>query len=207
MERRWQTGETVVLREIYRQQIWTARPATVVEDRFDHRSFYVPPRNRYRSPVGSTGDRLRLPAGDWTLEEATSSTERILSFAFPETAYAVLLSWDTGTDEFLGWYVNLQEPLRPMASGFDTVDHVLDIVIDPDRSNWSWKDDAELSEALALGVFTPDDAAGFRWWGERAVEHVLLKQPPFDLDWEQWRPDPAWPAPELPAGWDLEPLA
>jgi hypothetical protein len=35
------------------------------------------------------------------------------------------------------------------------------------------------------------------------VEHILLREPPFDEDWSSWRPDPAWPAPELPTGWDL----
>jgi uncharacterized protein len=25
---------------------------------------------------------------------------------------------------------------------------------------------------------------------------------PFDQGWESWRPDPEWPLPEVPAGWD-----
>jgi hypothetical protein len=54
-------------------------------------------------------------------------------------------------------------------------------------------------------MFTPEDVGWFRWWGERAVEHVLLRQPPLDLGWEHWLPDPSWPAPELPAGWDFQP--
>jgi predicted RNA-binding protein associated with RNAse of E/G family len=207
MERRWQTGETVVLREVYRGVIWTARPAIVVEDRFDYRSFFVPPRNRYRSPIGPAGEPLRLPTSDWSLIDAGSSAKRILSFAFPDTPYAVLLSWDEATDAFAGWYVNLQAALRPTSMGFDTVDHVLDVVIEPDRLDWRWKDEDELTEAVGLGLFTPEDAGWSRWWGERAVEHVLLRQPPFDLAWEGWRPDPAWPAPALPPGWDLEPPA
>ena len=197
----------MVLREVYRGLIWTARPAIVVEDRFDYRSFFVPPQNRYRSPVGPVGEPLRLPISDWTLADTESGAKRILSFAFPDTPYAVLLSWDDATDAFLGWYVNLQAPLQPTSFGYDTVDHVLDVVIGPDRSDWDWKDEDELAEAVALGLFTPEDAGWFRWWGERAVEHVLLCQPPFDLDWEGWRPDPTWRAPQLPRGWDLEPLA
>ena len=82
----------------------------------------------------------------------------------------------------------------------------LDVLIAPDRSSWSWKDEEELEEAVALGMFTHGDAAWFRYWGERAVEHVLLRLPPFDQEWERWVADPAWPLPELPVGWDVGPL-
>ena len=41
-------------------------------------------------------------------------------------------------------------------------------------------------------MLTEDDARGIRRAGERAVEHVLLREPPFDRDWEAWLPDPTW---------------
>ena len=53
---------------------------------------FVPPQNRYRSPVGSVDEPLRLPISDWTLADTDSGAKRILSFAFPDTPYAVLLS-------------------------------------------------------------------------------------------------------------------
>jgi uncharacterized protein len=34
---------------------------------------------------------------------------------------------------------------------------------------------------------------------------VLAGEPPFDRDWQDWRPDPRWPVPELPDGWDVDP--
>jgi hypothetical protein len=34
---------------------------------------------------------------------------------------------------------------------------------------------------------------------------VLAGEPPFDRDWKDWRPDPGWPFPQLPEGWDLDP--
>jgi len=79
------------------------------------------------------------------------------------------------------------------------------VTIPPDRSTWAWKDEDELAEAIEGGLFTEEDAARFHYWGERAVEHILLREPPFDEDWTSWRPDPAWPVPALPAGWDLVP--
>jgi hypothetical protein len=128
----------------------------------------------------------------------------MLSFAFPDTPYAVILGYDDDGRLF-EYYVNLQTPLASSPAGFDTVEHLLDVTIPPDRSTWSWKDEDELEEAVASGLFTEEDAAWFRYWGERAVEHVLLREPPFDRDWSAWRPDPAWDAPTLPEDWDLVP--
>jgi predicted RNA-binding protein associated with RNAse of E/G family len=75
---------------------------------------------------------------------------------------------------------------------------VLDVLIPPDRSSWQWKDEDELSQAVDEGLFTEEEAARFRAAGERAVEQILLREPPFDEDWEGWRPDPAWGTPRLP---------
>ena len=113
----------------------------------------------------------------------------MLSFAWPDTPYAILLlSEPDGSPR--GWYVNLQTPLQRTPIGFDTVDHLLDVLIPMDRSSWAWKDEDELAEGVALGLFTEADAGWFRYWGERAVEHLVLRLPPFDEDWEDWRPDP-----------------
>jgi len=30
----------------------------------------------------------------------------------------------------------------------------------------------------------------------------VLADPPWPTGWEAWRPDPSWPVPELPPGWD-----
>ena len=99
--------------------------------------------------------------------------------------------------------MNLQTPLARTPVGFDTVDHALDVLVALDRSSWTWKDEDELAEAIGLGLFTEGDAASFRYWGERAVEHLVLRLPPFDMDWEDWQPDPTWPVPELPPRWDV----
>ena len=200
MTERFAVGQAVALRELWDGRVFEARPAIVVADDPAGAMFYVPSPVTCLQPVGEDGVALRLPAPAWRLEPVGWQHRRVLSFAFPDTPYAVLATWDAQTDAFDGWYVNLQDPLRRTEIGFDTRDHVLDVLIAADRSSWSWKDEDELAEALALGLFTEADAARFRWAGERAVEHVLLREPPFDEDWEDWRPDPAWDAlrPELP---------
>src|SRR5947199_270658 len=78
------------------------------------------------------------------------------------------------------YYVNLQTPLARSPAGFDLVEHILDVTIPADRSTWAWKDEDELAEAIEGGLFTEEDAAWFHYWGERAVEHILLREPPFD---------------------------
>ena len=190
-------GETVVLREVWRGRVWYARPATVVADEANLRAFYVPPGVVALKPVDGAGRSLRLYTDEWSLAEVRRGGNGFLSFAFPDTPYAVILGY-TPSGELSEYYVNLQSPLRSTPIGFDTTEHLLDVVIPPDRSGWTWKDEDELDEAVARGWFSEHDVAWFRYWGERAIEHVLLREPPFDRNWTGWHPDPAWPAPALP---------
>jgi hypothetical protein len=201
----FEPGEAVALREVWRGRVFGARPATVVRDTPDLQIFYKGPRGVVQVPVDASGVELRMPAGEWQLQETRSSARRVLSFAFPDTAYVVLMLWDEVTGRFEGWYVNIESAPTRTPLGFDTEEHLLDVVIAPDRQRWKWKDQDELAEAVELGLFTPDDAFWFHHWGERGVEHVLLRQPPFDEDWQAWQPDPAWIDPSLPADWDRMP--
>jgi predicted RNA-binding protein associated with RNAse of E/G family len=111
------------------------------------------------------------------------------------------LLWDEDWQP-LHWYVNLQAPLRRTRVGFDLVDHILDVIVSIDRSAVRWKDEDELQQAIALGMFTAEEADRFRSQGERAVARLVGREPPFHRDWTDWRPDPSWTPAELPAGWD-----
>jgi len=99
---------------------------------------------------------------------------------------------------FQEWYVNLQLPLRRTRFGFDTADNVLDLVIGRDLT-WRWKDEHELEQAVRLGRFSAAEAEAVRLEGERAVVTLEAREWPFDRDWSGWRPDSAWPKPELSA--------
>jgi predicted RNA-binding protein associated with RNAse of E/G family len=188
-----------VLREIWRGRVWSARPVIVVEDTPDRVMLYSPHGNRFRAPVTAEGAPLRIYVDDWHLAVDEWRGPNVLSFAFPGVPYAVLLFLE-------GYYVNLESPLVRTEVGFDYVEHILDATIPADRSGWSWKDEDELAEAVLRGLFTRDDVERFRHWGERAVEHVLLREPPFDRDWATWRPDPSWTLPALPDGWETAPI-
>ena len=81
------------------------------------------------------------------------------------------------------------------------MDQTLDIVISPDFTEWHWKDEDELAEAIRLGLISKTRAKEVRAEGERVVAAMEARQPPFDGDWRYWRPEASWPTPELPEGW------
>ena len=53
------------------------------------------------------------------------------------------LFWDESWS-FLGWYVNLQSPLRRSPLGFDMTDWALDVWVEPD-GRWQWKDEDDFA--------------------------------------------------------------
>jgi len=173
------------------------RPVRVVEDMpHHHRAFYLSPGSRWLNDPRDHGE-VRFHDTAWELEPKVRERP-VLSFAFPETAYAVLLSW-TAEWAFEGYYVNIQSPLRERGATLEFTDWFLDARIPPARDTYEWKDEHELAEAVRRGFLTEADAHGVRWAGERAIEQVLLHEPPFDDDWEAWRPDPSWGPLDLPS--------
>jgi predicted RNA-binding protein associated with RNAse of E/G family len=108
------------------------------------------------------------------------------------------LFWDDASGDFLGWYVNLQTPLQRSPLGFDCLDHALDIWIEPNRRG-RWKDEDDLARCVEFGVFSATEAREIRAEGEWVIASLSDLVP---TGWEDWRPDPAWQLPELPAGWD-----
>jgi uncharacterized protein len=99
------------------------------------------------------------------------------------------------------WYINLEQPLCRFPLGFDYLDEMLDIIVSPDLSAWRWKDEDELAEAIEYGMVTKERAAYLYREGERVANWIQSGKSSFN-GWENWKPDPAWQAPVLPAGWD-----
>jgi predicted RNA-binding protein associated with RNAse of E/G family len=126
----------------------------------------------------------------------------VLMLVPPGVAYSVYAMWEKGHTDFRCWYVNLQEPLRRTPVGFDTMDHLLDVVISPDRSEWWWKDENEFMEAEEIGLYSAEEARAIRAEGERAIKAVQENRLPFCDGWEQWLPPVEWEIPILPVGWD-----
>jgi hypothetical protein len=200
--RRFAPGEPVVLRDVWRGRIWAARPVVLVQDDPDQLAFCVFPGTHWKGPLSPGASPLDLREGGWRLVDRLWAGSTILSFAWPGTPHAVLLYYEQATGALLRFYVNLQDPLRRTRIGFDTTDHILDAVVEPDRSSWRWKDRDDLAEAVDRGLFTPDQAESFFAEGERAVARIVDGEPPFDRDWATWEPEATWPLPRLVSGWD-----
>ena len=106
--------------------------------------------------------------------------------------------WLEKHSKLRSWYINLEDPLRRTSIGLDFMDQILDIIVEPDLSNWYWKDEDEFQEAQELGLISPERAREMRADGERVVESGKSV---FN-GWEHWKPDPAWKIPTLPEGWE-----
>jgi hypothetical protein len=193
----WSSGEPAVLRYVRYGKVRRASPHIVVRDDADLVALYIPvgPLGRNAvwdgSPIRGQADR------DWALRDHVWDTYDVLRLIRFGQSHSLELFRDAESGALAGWYVNLQEPLRRSPVGFDTDDLVLDIWIDPDGT-WKWKDEDELEAAVRLGRFTPAEAAAVREEGERVIE-----MRPWPTGWEDWRPDPRWEPPRLPAGWDV----
>ena len=100
------------------------------------------------------------------------------------------------SNEFAGWYVNLEAPHVRDDRGVYTSDHVLDLVIAPDRTLVR-KDEDELALAVVQGVFDEPMAAAIKETAAAVEALVAEWGSPFGDGWEAFRPDPAWPIPHL----------
>lgn len=197
----WQPGDTVLLRSVYRGRVRFAMPHRLVELTSETVALYVGPGTRGKRFAGSALHQVDdLSMYDWSLRDHVWTRNHALRLTPFDAAHSVDLLWDTDTGELSCWYVNLQEPLRPTPLGFDTRDRALDIVVSP-HGSWAWKDEDHLEAATALGLFSTAEAASIREEAERVIGRIEAWASPFCDGWEAWRPDPAWPLPELPLGW------
>jgi hypothetical protein len=199
---RWNPGDPVIVREVWRGKIRTVRALTVVRDEPRLVALYQPAHAPWKRPYSLDGRSLRLPLEPWTLRDDVLP-EDALRLIVPGEAHSTLLIWRERW-QLMCWYINLEEPFQRSPIGFDFMDQTLDIVVRPDMSSWRWKDEDEFEDAQAEGIFSPEQARSIRAEGERALARLLARGPPFDESWENWRPDPTWARPEIRSGWELD---
>jgi hypothetical protein len=120
----------------------------------------------------------------------------VLRFMGDGDEHTVEIFWDVDW-RLLGWYVNLQAPVKIANGRFDTTDWALDVWVEPDGS-WSWKDEDDFERAQQLGVLDSEAAASVRAVGERVVEDRH-----WPTGWEDWRPPTTWRPLSLPTDWDV----
>ncbi|UUN28949.1 DUF402 domain-containing protein [Streptomyces sp. FIT100] len=210
--RRWAPGDHILWR--YRGNasgdVHICRPVTVVEDSAELLAVWMAPGTECVKPVLADGTPVQQEplATRYTAPRTTVRARwfgtGVLKLARPAEPWSVWLFWEPGW-RFKNWYVNLEEPRARWSGGVDSQDHFLDIAVGPDR-NWRWLDEDEFAEAQRAGLMDAGQARRVREAGESAVRVIRAWGAPFSDGWEDWRPDPRWPVPELPADWDRTPV-
>ena len=193
----WSEGDVVTRREVLNDgRAWLESPVIVVRDEDDLLATYL------------AGDApLRFPDGPWPTPNGLHPWHGktrwrghgVLMLQRPGEMHAVWVFWRGRERTFAGWYVNFQDPFRRGPDGYDTQDLELDIWI-PDGGSWRWKDAELVDERVREGRLTPAQAAAVRAEGERVAAELDAGRRWWSDAWAGWRPDPAWPAPELAAG-------
>ena len=206
-DRRWNAGETAVLRYVTRDgRPGMSWPFTVVEDGDDLLALYIPKgavcKRFVRRPTSELSERgtvVELQDTEWRRD--------VLRLMYPGAHHSIWVFWEheDGVRRHTTYYVNMEEPFRRTQIGFDTNDQTLDIVVTPDLE-WQWKDEAELAERVEQGLFPAEFAALVRAEGERVIERIESGGSPFGDGWGDWRPPSDWATPSLPPEWEMEPV-
>jgi hypothetical protein len=203
-EKRWQPGDTVMLRDVgnFSGILW-CWPHIVVQDTDDLLALY--------EPEGSMIHRWRMDEG--VFGPPAPVRMDFLRLMFPGKGYAVLLVFDAGTGvapwyaehfdgdaRFRGWKVNLESPFRRTELGFDTTDEFLDLIVRPDGS-WYWKDEEHVVPWVERGAYTHADVEQIRRAGREAEKLIAARTFPFNDHFVDWRPGAAYEMPLEIEGW------
>jgi hypothetical protein len=191
----WQPGEIVVHREVWRGRPWQASPVVVVEDAPGQLATYIPEEAPFAFPPSADGRPHPWSGrGAWT-------GHGVLVLRRPGEAYSVWHFWDGPERRFAGWYLNLEEPFRRTAIGYDTQDLELDVWI-PAGGPWRFKDEEKLDGRIADGRYTEEQVAATRALGAEIGAMLDRGERWWDARWTAFRPDPAWRAPSFPDRWE-----
>ena len=80
--------------------------------------------------------------------------------------------WNGPDRRFAGWYLNLEEPFRRTATGYDTQDLELDVWVPVDGS-WQLKDSDLLDQRVRESRFTEEQAVAIRRVGDELLEKSI----------------------------------
>lgn len=200
-------GDVVVLRYITTDgRIEMCWPCRVVEDRDDLLALFIAAGSPYRAgPKKSAAEKRRqrrafLPPDEYVWRNDT------LRLMFPERSHSVSMFWgqEAGTRRLRKYFVNMEEPFRRTAVGFDTQDHTLDIEVSPELA-WRWRDEQELANHVAEGFYTAALATAARAEGEQAIDAIRRLDHECTRGWPEWSPPPEWEVPPFVDGWDTTP--
>ena len=129
----------------------------------------------------------------WADQVMTALPMRVVADTREPLVLYLAIDLESGAQRaFVGYYVNFQEPLRSTTQGLDTVDLVLDIVVDPD-GEWRMKDEDDFAAAVAAGHIDSETAELLRGEAARLLGMVERRDAPIQAqEWLAWRPPSDW---------------
>jgi len=208
----FQPGTTAVRRDVHLGRVWTAMPQRVLADTGDTVTLAYWPGITSLAPTTwitslATGDTTlresgleHLAAGTWTIAPYTWTGTALRSEFLAGEHFSVHRFQHADSGEPIRWYVNFELPfVRRPGFGIDTLDLCVDLVVEPDLSAWSWKDEGEYDHVRRLGLVDDHLHAHVDHAREKALGLLQDRTGPFAQPWTAWSPDPAWPPPVLPA--------
>ena len=204
-EPRFQPGEHIVTRYVFRGRVKSAFPWIVVVDSPELIVTWLPANTIV---MGGELEGTRHLSGqqfadlDWEMVSRKWRASGTLRLKQPNAMWSLWVFWNEEMTDIKAWYVNIEAPFQRTRFGFDTWDMFLDVVVAPDRKSWTYKDEDEFADAITAGIFTDEEATEVRATAEKALEIVKANRAPFDSIWASWRPDPLWEIPQLPDDWE-----
>jgi len=97
------TPPVVVVRTVFRGQVWNALPNYLIEDSPTRVVTALLPGACCQQPIGPRGEaRAVMASGRWQTAETVWHTNRTLWVWPREAAHAVGLFWEHATDRFVG---------------------------------------------------------------------------------------------------------
>ena len=166
-----------------RGKVWTARPMTVLADDAAVVALLMTVGTRYEYPDGVQPSQLAEKewlSGEWRLIQREWYGHNVVRFSVPGQAWDV---WWPAPNTAGDWYVNFQEPLHRTATGFDTLDHVLDLIVSGDGTSWRWKDVEDFRHAREVGILSNELARSIEREGQRIVASLEAGDFPWDTSW------------------------
>ena len=195
----WTRGDWVVRREVLANGPWIGMLVKIIEDTPEQLVSYIP-----------EGSPFSFPDGDWPITGGKNPwSDRpcwqghgCLMIQRPLEEHAIWHFWAGPERTFQCWYINIQEPFRRTAIGYDTQDLELDLVVYPD-DRWEMKDDELMDLRVQEGRWSAGRVAQIRHYGSTLAERLAAGERWWPREWQHWAPDPDWQVPaSLPDGWD-----
>src|SRR3954463_2367103 len=150
--RRFARGASIVWRsvDVAAARVQTVWPWTVVRDDGDGIVLYMPAGTVGKQRTGERGgprDRMLL-RWDGGHRDVTWKSTSVVRLYREGDDYSIWIARDATSGEVVWRYINLEDPWRRTAIGFDSKDRWLDLAADP-GGEWRWKDEDEMEWLVA----------------------------------------------------------